>query len=255
MMIIMNEREYIEDVIKNRDLGQRPYNTIKMIARYHYSIGYKPSAIRDELEHFLLRCDPDINLVKWSDNIDIAVSKAKNRPLVEVDGVPITKKEIEVCKSSGTSAYQRLAFTVLCIAKYYNEVFEDNNGWVNIDMKSIFSMANVSTSRKRQAFMVGKLANDGLVGLSARIDNTNIRVLFIDDSAEPALVIDEMRDLGFRFERFLYGEKDYPKCQFCGKIFRRIPGQTKPRKYCKSCAEEVNRIKTRENKRRATNAG
>ena len=247
MMIIMNEREYIEDMIKNKDLGYSPFKTISMVARYYYSLGYKPRMIREELEHFMIRCDSDINLVKWSSAIDKAVLKAKERPLIEINGIHITQKELEVCKSAGASAFQRLAFTALCLAKYFNAVSGKNNGWVNTKMKNIFSLADIKTSKKRQAYMIGNLVDKGLFRLSNRIDNTNIQVLFIDEEGSPVLTLDDMDNLGLQYERFIFGEKDYPKCIICGKIFRRKgPKNVRPKVYCKECFEETVRKRARE---------
>lgn len=255
MKIILNEREYIKRLIDNKDLGQSPFSTICMVARYYYSLGYKPKRIKEELEHFMIRCDSDINLVKWSDSIDKAVSRAKKRPLVEIDSIPITQKEIDICKTAGESAYQRLAFTMLCLAKFFNLASGRQDGWVNLRMKEIFSLANIQVTKKRQALMIGNLSDTGLTRLSKRIDNTNSQVLFVDNDGAPVMEVFDIRDLGYQYERFLYGEKDYPKCQICGKIFKRNPRGNKPRKYCNSCGEEVERTKVSRWRFRQKNSG
>lgn len=236
-MIILNERTYIEEMINNKDLGKHPFGTVCSVARYYHSKGYKPNAIRQELEHFILRCDPDANLVKWSANIDKAVSRAGKRELIEIDDIPITKEEIEICKSAGEKGYQRLMFTMLCLAKYFNMVSGHDGGWVNCDLREIFVLADVSTTKKRQAFMISNLVEKGLVGLSHKIDNTNVQVLCIDYEGDPVLRVNEMKDIGLQYERYIYGERSYPRCQVCGKIFRTNPKiSRKIQKYCKTCA-------------------
>lgn len=239
MAIILNEKAYVERLIREKDLGASPVKTIGLVARYYRSLGYKPKKIREEIEHFLLRCDPDINLVKWSNNIEKAVNRSKNKPLCEIDSIPITQNEIDTCKQAGTSAYQRVLFSMLCLAKFHYIASGHEGGWVNSSMRDIFSLANVKTAKKRQAFMVGKLSDTGLIQLSRRIDSTNMQITFIDICGEPVLEIDELRDLGFKYERYLYGEKDYPQCEICGKIVRRTQGANRTRRYCPSCAKEM----------------
>lgn len=239
MAIILNERIYIERLIKEKELGSSPLKTIGLIARYYRSLGYKPKKIREEIEHFLLRCDPDINLVKWSNNIEKAITRSKNKPLCEIDSIPITQSEIDICKQAGTSAYQRILFSMLCLAKFHCIASGHEEGWVNSSMRDIFSLASVKTAKKRQAFMVGRLADTGLIQLSRRIDSTNMRVTFIDHTGEQVLSIDELQDLGYQYEMFLYGSKEYIQCAVCGKIFKIRLHKGCSRKYCPACAEEV----------------
>lgn len=239
MAIILNEKGYVEKLIKDKDLGVTPMKTISLIARYYRSMGFKPKQIREEIEHFLLRCDPDANLIKWSNNIEKAINRSKNKPLSEIESIPITQAEIDVCRQVGTNAYQRVLFSMLCLAKFHLIESGHEGGWVNASMRDVFSAANVKTAKKRQGLMVGKLSETGLIRLSRRIDSTNVQVTFIDRNGDPVLEIDELRDLGYRYERFIYGDKDYVQCAVCGKVFKVQPHKGSYRKYCKACSEEV----------------
>ena len=242
--LILNERAYIEELIRQKDLGATPYRTVFALARYYRSLGYKPKAIREEIERFMIRCDPDINLVRWNTSIEKAIQRSSNRKLIELDSIPITQKEIDKCKSLDSSAYQRLAFSLLCIAKYFNTLRDTNNNWVNQSDKDIFSLANIQTVRKRQPLMLGKLGEEGFVEFSNRIDNTNLRVTFVDTDGDPILKITELHNLGWQYERFLFGDKYYPTCEICGEIFRKKKNVRGIQKYCTKCAAEVKRRKS-----------
>jgi hypothetical protein len=42
-MIILNEKEYAEKCINNSDIGDNPYFTISILAKYYSNVcGYKP---------------------------------------------------------------------------------------------------------------------------------------------------------------------------------------------------------------------
>ena len=254
MNIILNEKVYIEDIIKQKDLGSSPVQTLNMVARYYHSLSYKPKAIREELEHFLLRCDPNANLVKWSDVIDRAVSKAK-KPLIEIDSISITKKELKTCYDAGGKKLRRIAFTMLCLAKYYNNVYDTDGGWVNTPMAEIFSLANVCLSRKEQAIAINKMVSSELLGLSKRIDSTNVCVKYVDQDGEPELYVYDFRNLGFQYERYRYGIKNYPQCELCGQVFKDVTVNTKHRKYCPKCAREMKAMQTFESDVRRKKSG
>lgn len=49
--------------------------------------------------------------------------------------------------------YQKLLFTMLCYAKLYNLISENNNGWINADIKEIFRVARVSVKHRNDKFL------------------------------------------------------------------------------------------------------
>ena len=108
MDIILNEREWAEDAIESRSLGKRPAETLWRLARYYYQVeNRKKNDVRKELERFLLRCDPDIVLIKWSGTVDKVVKSCHKMPLIQIDGIPVTSKEMDVVKSADGKQAQR----------------------------------------------------------------------------------------------------------------------------------------------------
>lgn len=70
------------------------------------------------LENFMLVSYPNFNPVKWQDTIERQVKKAKKYSLIEIDFIPITKNELDTIKSIKNKPQERLAFTLLCLAKF-----------------------------------------------------------------------------------------------------------------------------------------
>ena len=173
-------------------------------------------------------------LIKWSDAIDRAVRACGKTPLIEIDGVSVTKKELEVINGLDSVRVKRLAFTLLCVAKYWNCVRGDmNDGWVNVPDKDIMSMANIKVSVRMQSDMFRELRDLGLVRFSKRVDNLNMQVLFIsDDDAE--MLITDCRNLGNQF--MARTDSNYTKCKQCGAVVRK---KSNSQKYCKACAAEI----------------
>lgn len=240
MSIVLNEREYVEKILDRCTLGIKPTETLSRVARYYSSQGFTKQNIRSELESFMIRCDASINLVKWQETIDRIVKGADKFPLIDIESVPITGKEIEVCDALDGVQPRRLMFTLICLAKYSDLVNDKNGGWVNRPDKEIFKLANVVTSIKRQSLMLNDFRAAGLIRFSRKVDNVNINVQCLDTSGDAVLEIKDFRNLGYQYMRF-HGDP-YIECEECGIVIKK---RSNAQKYCHDCAIDVNRQRTR----------
>ena len=236
MSIVLNERECAIEALQKCVLDAKPLVTLGRVAKYYRAEGYKKSEIHSMLESFMLKCDPTINIVKWQDAIDRQIKDVDKFPLIEIEGVPITQCELDVCNSLSGIQMRRLMFTLICLAKFCNAVSDKNNGWVNRPDKEIFKMANVVTPIKRQSLMLNDLREAGLIRFSRKVDNININVKCIDDVGEPALIVTDYRNLGYQYMRYC-GEQ-YFECASCGIVIKKTG---KNHKYCSDCAADINR--------------
>lgn len=252
MAIILNEYEWAERMIRNRDLGKKPYDTLSRVAKYYYENRYSKREIRRLLDQFLISCNPDASLFFWSDSLDKIAKSANKYPLVQIDHIPITQHELDQIHELETSQTQRLAFTLLCVSKYWDIVSERNNHWVNSPDKEIFSMANISASSKAQDLLFGKVIRAGLIRQSKKIDNLNVQVLFQDeDNDSPVLLIKDFRNLGFQYLKHLGGP--FFECEQCGATVKQTEhrqyqsrkrdchhnGRGRKQRYCPACAAEI----------------
>lgn len=234
MSVILNENEWAANMINNKSLGKKPFETLRLVARYYLDKGYKPGDVRKMLDSFLVTCDPSASLSRWSDVIDAALHKAKQNLAVAIDHIDITEPEMNRILAIESKQGQRLAFTLLCLAKYWLIVTPRADGWVNSKDSEIMSMANIKTSIKRQSAIYHTLNNLGLIQFSKRVDNTNVKVCFIEPG-KTVLSITDFRNLGNQFNNYC-GVPGYIKCSVCGIMIKKTGRQ---QKYCKSCATEM----------------
>lgn len=222
-------------MIQANSLGKKPSETLRRVARFYmdtYHIGQ--DAVRKKLELFLLQCDPTVSLPKWSDALDYAVSRACKYPALNIDCIPVTKKEIEKIDALEGKQIKRLAFTLLCLSKYWNIVMGRSDGWVNSRDNEIMSMANIDTSIKRQSEMFGKLNKLGMIQFSRKVDNTNVKVCFAEDG-DVILRIHDFRNLGYQY--LMYHGEPYFICENCGVTTKQHDKNSRRRqKYCPECA-------------------
>ena len=171
------------------------------------------------------------NAVKWQNTIDRQVKKAKKYPLIEIDCIPISKNELETIKSINNKPQERLAFTLLCLAKFGNMVNPQNNDWTNRENKEIFKMANIQVGVQKQAVMIRSLRDKGLIHYSRIVDNLNTNVLYIDNESEIILGISDFRNLGYEY--LLWCGENFIRCKECETLIRKNNNKIK---YCKDCA-------------------
>lgn len=236
-MIIINENEYAQERIKNRNVGDNIYHTLTILSKYYYSQGMKRKAVCIELQKFLDVAYPKYSLNKsyWINFIEQISTKNSKEKLFESGGVWITEKEFESIEKLHNKILGKLAFTLLCIAKINNQKNPNNNNWVNMDIKEIFKLANISCSMDLRAKRIGVIIHSGLAEFAKRVDNLNLKVLFINEESEKKFIVNDFRDLG---NEYLYriGE-NYIRCAECGKLVKNNKFGNK--KYCSACASYI----------------
>ncbi len=237
MTIVLNEHEWAREKIESHSLGEKPFETLSRVARYYIDSGGSKKDVRQKLDAFLLQCDPTASLTKWADTLDYALACALKYNAIQIQSIDITKGEMERIDSLDGKQIRRLAFTLLCLAKYWDVVNPSGDHWVNSKDSDIMRMANINTSIKRQSMMYYNLNKAGMVQFSKKVDNTNVRVCFISQG-EVAVKVTDFRNLGYQYLMF-HGEP-YFECQNCGITTKlKDPVHGAGKKYCKECAVEI----------------
>lgn len=237
MMVVLNEHEWAENMISSRSLGKKPFETLCRVAKYYIDKEYSKRDTRRILDNFLIQCDPAASLPKWSDTLDYAVDRALKYDAVKIDGIDITSAEMKKIDALEGRQIRRLAFTLLCLAKYWDIVNPHGDHWVNNKDSEIMRMANINTSIKRQSLMYHTLNQMKLIQFSKKVDNTNVRVCFMEDG-DVVIKVTDFRNLGYQYLKY-HGES-YFECCNCGLTVKmKESARGRKPKYCKECAVEI----------------
>lgn len=238
MSIVLNENDWAAKMIKSRSLGNKPYETLCRVAKYYAeNDGYSKSGVRDKIEEFLLLCEPSASITKWSHTLDIVVNRAFKYKSINIDCINITDKEMAKIDSLDSRQMKRLAFTLLCLAKYWDAVNPNGDHWVNSRDSEIMCMANISASVRRQSALYHELNQLGMIQFSKKIDNTNVRVLFMEEGVTVYTVYD-FNNLGYQYQ--MYHGEPFFICENCGTTTKmKNPNVGRRQKYCSDCAAEI----------------
>lgn len=185
-----------------------------------------------ELDNFMKAKYPYYKSGNWQPTLERYANKAEERKLSEVDGIYITKAELEKIEELKNKVLERLAFTLLCLAKFKNAKFDKNNNWVKNSDSEIFKLARISAGREKKDLFINDLNSLDYIEYANKNDNLSLRVTYIDENSENVLYITDFRELGYEY--WLYKGDSLIRCSDCGILIRN--NKQKNRKYCTVCA-------------------
>ena len=241
-----DDRTDIESKISSNYVNkENPEDTIRDLARYNYHIlGMKKEDNYDEILSYMTRNCPDFYEENYFKTIYRNISSAKKYKFRSVSPVVITKAEIDRIIGLNDIRKEKIAFVLLAVAKYYNNVSSDNNNRMYISISDIFKLARVAIPCKERAGYLHFAYEERLL-VEHSFVGTNLKVVgFIENNSEAVMELreDDYKELAYTYLNYKVG--GYKRCKCCGKLFKmqkREPG----RLYCKECGqkEEVSRYK------------
>lgn len=224
---------------------ENPEETIRELARYNYHIlNMNKEDNYDAILSYMIKNCNDFYEEKYFKIIYRNIASAKKYKFRKVDPVIITKSEMDRILALNDIRKEKIAFVLLAIAKYYNNVSSDNNNRMYISISDLFKLSRVSIPCKDRANYLHFAYDDGIL-LEHMFVGTNLKIVnFIDNNSEVIMELheDDYKELAYAYLNYKSG--GYKHCKCCGRLFKinkREPG----RLYCKECnyKEEVSRFK------------
>lgn len=234
-MIILNERSYVLGILQNENADiSKLHNFLGLYARYlFHEKKLQKKNIIEELNQFMQTRCLAYRPADWSAAIEKYAAGADKSPLCECNGIWITESELKTIAEINNKVLERLAFTLLCLAKFSNFRNPDNCGWISYGNGEIYKMACINTTAFEKDLKLNQLRELGLIEFAKKVSNLNIRVLFLNNKeGEEKLFISDFRKLGYEWK--VYNGEKYIRCAGCGILVKNTNGK---RRYCKDCAD------------------
>lgn len=231
---------YVESgIIEEEHIGR----TIYKRARYNYFV----KNLTDKKNYNdIIKFITENNTVGLTD-VDIyefvnkAIRSAKKTGLKQVDHIYITQSELDFIANLDDIKLEKIAFVLLALAKYHNEVSEDDDDKVYIKLSEVKNMARINMNRVDFEYFYANLYDKGVLKMNNSPISTIQLVTFVSHDEEDKVVF-ELEEIDYLELAYVYlswksGGKGYARCQKCNRLMRQ--SKTKPRKYCEECAKEV----------------
>ena len=241
-----DDKADIENKIHNNYANQEnPEDTIRDLARYNYHVlNMKKEDNYDAILSYMTKNCSDFYEEKYFKIIYRNISSAKKYKFRSVHTVKITQAEIDKIARLNDIRKEKIAFVLLAVAKYYNNVSSDNNNRMYLSMSDLFKLARVAIPCKERAGYLHFAYQENIL-IEHTFVGTNLKVVgFIDDNSETVIELgeDDYKELAYAYLNYKSG--GYKHCKSCGRLFK-MHKSSPGRLYCKECGhkEESNRLK------------
>jgi hypothetical protein len=242
-----DDKTDIENKMNNNYVNQEnPEETVRDLARYNYHVlNMKKEDNYDAILAYMTKNCTDFYEEKYFKIIYRNISSAKKYKFRSVSPVQITKTEIDRIIGLNDIRKEKIAFVLLAVAKYYNNVSSDNNNKLYMSMSDLFKLSRVAIPCKERAGYLYFAYQEGLL-VEHTFVGTNLKVVgFIDNDSEVVMELneDDYKELAYAYLNYKNG--GYKYCKNCGRLFK-MSKNARGRLYCKECGqkEETSRFKT-----------
>lgn len=243
MPVVLNETKQAEYIIEKGEVGTKPTSTLFLLGKYYrQKENLDKEQTANKLNDFMIANYKNYNSALWEEVIEDISKKANKYPLREIDSIGITQSELDKIAELHNVKYEKLLFTMLCYAKLYNTISENNNGWVNTDIQELYRVSRVTVKYRKDKFLfLNDIEKTGLISFSNKNDNLNLKINFFDMDGESVLDISDFRELGYEYLNYI-GDGKFIKCKTCNKLFRTSSNN---KINCNECQKEITKEKTR----------
>ena len=240
-MLILNEERYAASLYSgNNDKVKSVLGKIGYITRYHlYTLGYGDDDNYKYTVEWMNKNHDNFDESYYSNLISDAIKRAHKMPFYMVDGIKITKSELQSISSLDSLRAEKVLFVLLCMAKQQRVTSGFTNGLVRYSLTELCKLARISVPADDREYILYNILQKGLLGCPKKNDTKCLIVNCINDDDEVAFELDEVdcQELAYAYLNWKNDGKGYTRCQRCNKLIKQ--SKTKPRKYCEECAEVV----------------
>jgi hypothetical protein len=229
---------YIESGILEEDHIGR---TIYKRARYNYFIKNltDKKSYNDIVDFVTSNSTTGLTDFDIYEFVNKAINSAKKVGLKRVDHIYITKSELDFIKNLGDIKLEKIAFVLLALAKYHNEVSGEDNNMVYLKLSEVKNMARINMNRIDFEYFYANLYDVGVLQRNTSPVSTIQIVDFVSHDVDDEVAF-ELREIDYLELAYVYlswknNGQGYARCQKCNRLMRQ--GKTKPRKYCEECAQ------------------
>lgn len=225
-------------ILNNYANSENPEETIRDLARYNYHVlGMNKEDNYDAILAYMKRNCVDFYEEKYFKIIYRNIASAKKYKFRNVATVKITQSEIDKVIALNDIRKEKIAFVLLAVAKYYNNVSNDNNNRMYVSMSDLFKLARVAIPCKERATYLRFAYQEGLL-VEHTFVGTNLKIVnFVDDNSDVVMELneDDYKELAYTYLNHKSG--GYKKCRGCGRLFR-ISKRAPMALYCKECGKQ-----------------
>lgn len=234
-----DDKTDIENKINSNYVNtENPEDTIRDLARYNYHVlGMEKEDNYDAILAYMVKNSSDFYEEQYFKIIYRNIASAKKYKFRCVEPVKITRSEIDKITGLNDIRKEKIAFVLLAMAKYYNNVSSDNGNRLYVSMSDLFKLSRVAIPCKERANYLHFAYQEGIL-IEHTFVGTNLKVVgFVDNDSETVMELneDDYKELAYTYLNYKNG--GYKHCKSCGRLFK-MHKNSPGRLYCKECGQK-----------------
>jgi hypothetical protein len=253
---VLNELEYVGNIIKNGLSDNNIIFELKLVAKYYNMKGYAGEELENKIIEFCKKNIKQFNYATWFSTIERVCRHGERNSLFCIKPIRITDLEYERIKNINNLKYEKIAFVLLVLAKINKQSymlylkdkirnksnrkeFKFKGYYVSESINEIFKIARVYGNKKKKFEIIRELIALDLISVTKM---GKIKVNFINNHSVNNFVVLS------KFDNFIleytkeYGVK-VKYCAVCGCIIEKTIHN---KKYCDGCAKDIDREKAKD---------
>ena len=250
--IILNEREILDKALLGK-MEKRESDTIGVLIRHYFSLGYDKGEVYNLLNEYLVKYKPNYNsdLEYKSLNSFIGnIYKGGRFNLVNIKSIPITKNEWGIISSIKDEKIARVAFMLLVHIKIENKKRLNPSNHIVLNLGYILKEASLRSSNNDNIDLFANLVDLELITIKRMGENRRkgvslVEIKFIDYENKDVIKNIEVFDKAITYFYELYKGWKYRVCEVCG-IRYKVHQKDRSSKYCPTCKKDIQKKHQRE---------
>ena len=241
--MIPNEKKFAIEILKSKQLSNKPSTEISVLIKYYYHLGLTPDEILEKMMEFMEEVTG--NSKAWKSKLKRDIKSKKDAKLNMVESVTITKLEMEVIEKLKNDTLEKIAFGLLVMLKIENVAKERQGEWIVLkNAGDLFKDIGVNRNSVERDLLIGRLEELGYVFTTNKAGKCSMKINYIDFEGEPVATITSFDDYIMDYHK--YKGKRVIICKHCQK--RVVVKPKSPAKSCKECSKEAIKKYDRERK-------
>lgn len=232
---------YAKSVIDDHNIdGKNANEHMLLLAKYNFYVNHMNESenyhsIVDYMhKYWCLFVEADYQM-----KIEEYVKNASKYPFKDIESIKITKKELDFIEKLDNIRLEKIAFVLLCIAKYECYYHDEPKYWISWSLNNIAKLARVHVTKDENRQLFRELVLNDVIESNSSGVNLYEHILFVSHDKDDSVVLElsetDYKELAYTYLFYKNGFSGYVHCEKC---YRLVKQKSNRQKFCDECAEK-----------------
>lgn len=235
---------YAKNVINNHNIDENnAIEHIKMLAKYNFHVEkMKDDENYRSIVEYMSNYWDCFAEADYEQIIGNFIKEAHNFSFKNIGTIEITRKELDFIGSLDNIRLEKIAFVMLCIAKYKCYYHDSPNYWIDWNLNAISKLARVHVTKKENLLLYRQLVLAGAIESNSVKKKLYEHVLFASNGENDETILElsenDYKELAYTYLYYKNGFTGYVHCEKCGRLIKQ---KSNRQKFCDECSVLVRR--------------